>query len=544
MNGNALDRRRKRIKLKNSITIIDNVDDRLVQKHLNSECNIEKVDDIYKGIEKHYDMHVSEREAQEFLDKFKKELNDKRFYQLINDCKKEVITNIVGPFGLGKVVAVYDKVGGNVDTIHNAREGIYATEEAQNAYENRGDYNSNEYHSHEKYKETNRKYSEARKQGEATDYMTGEKLDPNKSHDLDHVVSAKEVHDDAGRVLAGVDGADLANTDTNLKPTSATNNRTKKADSMQDFIDKKNERLSKIDELKSKHNISPQEKKELKKLEELNKIDDEKALEADKKARDSMNETINKEYYTSKEFAKNTAKTGLNEGAKMGMQQALGVVLVEFFTALFDEIIDIYKNGFDNGFDNEKFFTILGKRVKRIEIRLKDKWKDVALAFKDGAISGFISNLVTTMINMVATTGKRVVRIIREGIFSLFKAIKIVLFPPEGLSFSDAMHEAQKLLATGIIISLGVMAEEYVDKLIKTTVVLEPFADTITAILIGSLTGLTVSLVVYYIDKKKNDKELFNKLVCDTEEKLNKFDELMKSLSFDNKNNTANNLLK
>ena len=50
---------------------------------------------------------------------------------------------------------------------------------------------------------------------------------------------------------------------SNLKPTTATNNRSKKADDMQTFLAKKNERVKKIDELKSKENLSEKEQKEL-----------------------------------------------------------------------------------------------------------------------------------------------------------------------------------------------------------------------------------------------------------------------------------------
>lgn len=128
---------------------------------------------------------------------------------------------------------------------------------------------------------------------------------------------------------------------------------------------------------------------------------------------------IEKEYNKSKEFikkeqlvkqiekqSKEVAITGLNEGAKMGLQQALGLVIVEFFTAVFDEVIDIYKNGYSANFDDDSFLNVLKERLKRIGIRIKDKWKDVAIAFRDGFISGFISNLVTTFINVFVTTEK------------------------------------------------------------------------------------------------------------------------------------------
>ncbi|MGB0992996.1 MAG: hypothetical protein ACPG32_11070, partial [Akkermansiaceae bacterium] len=149
----------------------------------------------------------------------------------------------------------------------------------------------------------------------------------------------------------------------------------------------KNERLKKIDDLKNKDSLSIKEQNELRKLEELSKIDDKKAMEADKKARQEIDNEINKTYYTSEKFIKNTTKEGVAEGSKMGMQQALGLVITEFFTALFDEIVDIYKNGFYDSFDDPRFFDILKNRLNNIVKKIKAKWKDVVIAFKDGFLS-------------------------------------------------------------------------------------------------------------------------------------------------------------
>ena len=208
----------------------------------------------------------------------------------------------------------------------------------------------------------------------------------------------------------------------------------------------------------------------------------------------------------------------------MGMQQALGLVLTEFFTAVFDEIIDIYKNGYSTNFEDDRFLSILKERLTKISLRIKDKWKDAMIVFKDGFISGFISNLVTTVINAFVTTGKRVVRIIREGIYSLFKAAKILIFPPEGLSYEDAMHEAKKLLATGLIVSVGVIVEQYIDTLIKGTAILEPFSDILTTVFVGAITGLAITMTVYHIDKKKNDKDAIEMLITETDQKLDYLD--------------------
>lgn len=522
--------------ISNTITIGESINQDYVAEFTETKIDTNLIQMTTQSIETHYsfdyDFTVSKEEAKEFLEQFKKDFNQERLDRLIIDCKKEVINSIVTPFGLGKIVAAYDKVGGNVDTVHNVRNGIYATEDEEKAYKNRGEYNSDVYHKDADYININKKYSEDRKNGNATDYMTGKKLDPNESHDLDHVKSAKEIHDDAGRVLAQIDGNILANTDTNLKPTTATNNRSKKADDMQTFLDKKNERIKKIDELKSKDNLSEKEQKELNKLEELNSIDDKKALEADKKAREKIDKKINEEYYTSGKFIKNTAKEGLEEGAKMGLQQAVGLVMTELFTALFDEIFDIYKNGWSYGFEDDRFLNILKERLSTISNKILAKWKDVAIAFKDGFLSGFISNLVTTVINIFITTGKRVVRIIREGIFSLFKAIKLLIFPPENMSYEEALHEAKKIIATGIIISLGVIIEDYIEKFIKSTVVLENFSTQISSAFTGLITGISITMIVYYIDKSKNDKDAIEMLLKQTNSKFEECEVLLQELSY------------
>ena len=226
------------------------------------------------------------------------------------------------------------------------------------------------------------------------------------------------------------------------------------------------------------------------------------------------------------------ASTGAIEASKMGMQQAIGLVMTEFFTALFDEILDIYKNGFSNGFEDDRFLIVLKERLKNIALKIQAKWKDVAIAFKDGFLSGFISNLVTTAINMLITTGKRVVRIIREGIYSLFKAVKMLIFPPENMTYEEAMHEAKKVIASGLIISLGVIAEQYIDTLIKGSVILEPFSDILTTIFIGAITGVAVTMTVYYIDKKKNDKDAIQELIKQTTETLDNSELLLQKLVY------------
>lgn len=488
---------------------------------------------IYEDHQKFYsfesEIHVSEDEAREFLKLFKDQYNRQCFNNMINQCKKEVISTIANPLGLGYIVAAYDKVGGNVDTIHNARNGIYATYEEQEKYEKLDSYNSDLYHKDADFIKINAQHSKNKKNGESIDYMTGKKIAPNQQTDLDHIVSANEIHNDPGRVLSDIDGRRLANTESNLAPTDSTLNRSKNKKTMEDFLDTKNQRLEKIRELEAKTIISPQEQHELNKLKKMEQIDDELALNADKKSRQQINQQINHEYYTSKKFVTNVAKTGISEGAKMGLQQAIGMVMVEFFTLLFDEVVDVYKNGFKTSCSDQSFLDALKARINNIATKLREKWDILAKQALEvgvmGFISGFISNLTTVAVNMFVTTSKRIVRIIREGIFSLFRAAKLLLFPPNDMSFEDAFHEAKKLIASSIVISIGVLIEGYVDTLTKGI----PIVGTLNlgSILVGAITAFATALIVYYIDKKRNDQRVIKELMKQTDESFDRIEKLL-----------------
>jgi hypothetical protein len=498
--------------------LIGPVDKSLVDQFLHSDADLESVDATEQVFAEKYDfefnVEVSEAEVQELLAEVGKGFDKDKFDNLLCACRKDVLNAVVAPFGLGRIVSNFDKNGGNVDTINNAREGVYATDYEKGAYAGRGDYNTQEYHSHKKYIEKNRLDAGVQDQGNLTDGYTGDGMAPNSKRDLDHVMSAKEIHDDPGRVLADVYGPDVANMDSNLTSTDRAINRSKGSKEAKEFAayldGKKAERNSRINELKSKPNISDQERKELNKLEKLDSVDVKELIAKDDEARKKYNAVLFKEYYGSKKFLTNTAKTSAMEGGKMGTQQALGLVICEFFEATFDEVKDIYVNGYAAGYDDPRFFMVLKQRLSHISARIAARWKDACKAFAGGFISGFLSNLVTVVINMFVRTGKRMVRIIREGFFSLIRAIKLLCFPPEGMTFAEAAHEASKLIGTGLVIAGGVLLETAIDGLIKATPWLEPFADILTVVLVGALTGIASTFVVYGIDKmdlfKVNDK--------------------------------------
>ena len=451
---------------------------------------------------------VSPEEVSHLLSELKNSFNKEKREQVFGELSEEIIRTIAGPFGLGRVLSVYDKVGGNVDTVHNVRSGVYASNEEKEKYENLGEYDrsmSNKVHSDSNYVNKNR--ADKQSQGSAEGLKNGYSDDiitDKHNRNLDHIIAAKTTHDDPARVLAEISTEDLANEDENLVSTTETVNKSKGAKTPMEFAiwldETKPERIKKIKELedkKSQGTLTDKETKELKKLKEIDSVDPEEVKKHGKDAQDAQDRKINKEYYLSPKFVKKSLKTSAVEGVKMGAQQAIGVLVIEFFSSAFTEI----RKAFDKGLEGENLYEYIKKSLKRIGEKLVKKWRDVIKEFTGGFISGFISNLITVVVNAFVTTGKSFVRIIREGVFSLLKALKLLIFPPENLTYKEVIHEVMKLIAAGGVLATGIVFEEVVEKFILGVPFLAPFATMITAAFVGSLTVLVVALVSYLIDK-------------------------------------------
>lgn len=480
-------------------------------------------------------INISEKEFDALLDDIHKKWDAKKFDDLLEKCQKETLRSVAVPFGLGKVLSAYDKTGGNVDTINNVRGGsttmrptpdsskgeaqlgadcdsatgqpIYATEEALTEYketEKYGEKEKKDTHGGDKnYNQRRDNLETQRQEGNLQDAATGETISAegtqgNAFH-TEHVVSTYEIYNDPGRILAEIDAKDLANIEENIVALDPSLNQSKGEKTVTEYIQylKKNHEKNqkRIAILKEKTPLSGKEEKELNRREKQESVDAEKLKKVDELARESINKAINKKYYTSSKFISNLAKTGAIEAGKMGFQQATGLLLVNLFEAIIIEIKDSYINGFVG--TNQAFLQALGDRLHSIGVKVLKDWKTVVIAFKDGAISGFLSNLITTAINAFLTTAKRIARLIREGIMSLFQAFKMLLFCPKEMTLDQAADAALKLIATGVLTGVGIMIEDTFQILLGTM----PYAPMISAALVGGIVGILSAMVAYSVDK-------------------------------------------
>jgi hypothetical protein len=427
-------------------------------------------------------LQTAPKDARDLLKELEQEFDQVRVDALLSKAQRDIIGAIAGPMGLGKFLAVYDKQGGNVTTVHNAQQDIYANPDEEKY--NRDHYDKGRNSDGKKFSGDSKSSVGASftrdqldSKGQLTDGYTGETV-MAKHTSPDHIVPLKNYHQNGGFMQSKTQRADFATDTENLISTQRHINSSMSDDEKLVWLDKNSNGRAVTNE-------------------EYYGIDRERvetALErghatAECHAPSSSEKAA---YYTA-----HAAQTGMTEGLKMGAQQAFGMLMVELFSGALDEIKDLYHNGRQS----ETILAELGERLHRVGAKVAGRWEQMLHSFSGGFISGFVSNAVTVMVNLFVTTGKRAVRMIREGIFSLLKALKTFLFPPKDMTFAQAAHEALKLLAAGGVVVGGVALEEAAEKLILAVPLFAPFAGVLTAVLVGAATALSMTFVCYLLDK-------------------------------------------
>ena len=124
-------------------------DDGLVREYLVGEPDTAFLDRVataakYPAFDP--DIRISPAEAKNCIRDLRGQFHGERADTIMAGIKSDLIRNVVGPCGLGPILAAYDRTGGNVNTVHNVRKGIHATDEEEKAYKNRGAYDPSSIH--------------------------------------------------------------------------------------------------------------------------------------------------------------------------------------------------------------------------------------------------------------------------------------------------------------------------------------------------------------------------------------------------------------
>ena len=441
------------------------------------------------------------------------------------ELEKTIVSSLVTSFGLDFLL-FKDKKGGDIDTVHNARQGIYATEQERQRFENQQKYDSHQYHSHKNYIKHGRNDKAMHQNGVLFDTYRNQKMGRNEERQLDHTISASEIHNDRGRVLAGLDGTELANRESNLHSTYGYVNNLKRDHSVEKFVSEiAPKKLNELNTQLKKEQIfleqmpqnTPQQRhqyqlkkdqleKNKEKAEALKTVlnNKESMLKADKEARRSYNTEINQYYYSSK-FLQNTAKQSILSGLKMGTRQAIGLVLSEVWFEL-KEALPRLLNKHKYQFDFSCFMQDVKELLSNIWNRVSERFKDILITFKEASISGILSSISTTLINIFFTTTKNIGKLIRELWNSLVEIAKEIFFNPKRLSAGKLAQKAFLILSSGISIIIGSLVNNHLNTLLITV----PFGSEISAFLSALLTGMLTLGAAYFLQYSKIMQKVWN----------------------------------
>lgn len=438
-------------------------------------------------------------------------------YGLFRQYERVLIESLVTSFALDFLVK--DQHGGDVDTIHNVRKigqddkMTYKNVLNQQNYERRETYDSSRYHKDDRYIAKGREVKAQKEAGILVDAYTGERVARNANVDIDHVISAKEIADDKGRVLSGLEGVDLANSEDNLQPTDRSINRSMKERSIDEYCAwlqmTDPTRAAELEKLRGKpqSELTDKERAKLHKYEQQAAVDQERIKRCDSTARRAYEAKLKQAYYTSPQFAKDVASAASNVGIRMGVRQAAGFMFAEMWFAVKEEF---QNSDQEADFDMKDFLDRIGRGLKRGCENAKEKYADLFSRCLNGVAAGALSSITTTLCNIFFTTAKNIVRIIRQAYPSLVEAAKVLFINPECYTFGERMRAVAKVLATGASVVTGVVVS---DAISKTQIVAIPvLGDVVPAFCGAFVTGIMSCTFLYFLDRNPVVNQLIRKL--------------------------------
>lgn len=432
-------------------------------------------DDLFNLFQERFDEKYLENEVdvkvlQVTLDQIKKEdylSQNKNINDLASEYGEVISTTVISSFGLGAFFH-NDQVGGNVTTIHNAQQGIYANE-------------------HTKFDRSQYKYSSAAKEikqdnfnkfGHYKDGYTGKATDKPVA---DHIVPLKSFHKNGGFMLSKEAKSAFASDKGNLIVIDDSINASKSDQTLKDFVN---------------HQVKTED--------EINKvrfgIDERRTTAAANRANKSYDAHKPELKDKTKYFMKEGGKVATKEGLQLGMRQAIGMIMYILSKEIFAELKVESKN-LKQYFKEKRLVAEIKNIVSRIFTKVRMQLKNIVAAFGEGFVGGLFTSILTTIVNCFKTTSKRFIKVVREGILSIVRAVRILIAPPKDMPKQQVLREAIKLLISGLFVAGGIVIEEVFEKKLVALGIPHTIANLISTTVIGIVTGISIVTVVYLLDK-------------------------------------------
>lgn len=437
------------------------------------------------------------------FDELEKELQSQLEEELSNlEFLKEEKEKIGNPEALGEIILneIWTQFGNQIglDMTNETLNQKYDREHQGETYDDVG----KEVMQDPKYKKANNEMKEQQISGNLKDEYTGKNINQNDKANLDHVVSRKELHENARRKQAGIDTRDLANMDENLKATNESLNKSKGAKSIDEYTDptkreqrekdlrEQNERANKKIDNSSKSDLEKQMEKEKndKRLNDKLDADDELMKKVDAESRKAINRKIMKG--VAKETAKKAGKDALKQMAVTGL------------FALLKEVM--------NGF--VRFLKSKAKSFKNFLEELKNAIKSFLnkiINILHTGISSAIGTIASEIFGPIVSTFKKLSSLIKQGVSSLMEAIRYLRNKDnKNKPFSIKVAQVGKIITVGLVAGGAIFLGDFFEKLLLSVPgmqvelpLLGSLANVIGMFLASLVSGLVGAIGINLIDK-------------------------------------------
>ncbi|SFO81157.1 hypothetical protein SAMN05216601_102259 [Ectopseudomonas composti] len=415
----------------------------------------------------------------------------------INSFQHMLIDQLMGPFGLTRAM-FDDRDGGAITSLHNFEKGVVANDADAQRHENwqranqekfeRGDYDDRLDELHDDMKSADGKYYDAYKE------PGSEMPEGPRTEARDHVVSASEIERSSRGQLAQTreERVETATQDDNIVLTAFNMNSSKGEDDLMVWAAK------------------PSTKDPSKTNAEYYELDPKAVADTYAKAKKAVDGDQKKAVFIKQgqEFLVEGGKAA----GKLALRQILGLLLKDLVQDLVQDVRYLVREGFNGA---ASLLEMVKARIEATLLRIREKWAEYLQEGASAGIAGFVSTLVTLIINSFVTTAKNLVVIIREAVLSIVRAIKMIVAPPPHVAPGDIAFEVMKILSAALTLSLGIMLEEVIQKALEAIPLLLPFAATLAPVITGIITGTLTLFTVLAFDRLKDFLAFRNKQLAD-----------------------------
>lgn len=418
-------------------------------------------------------------------------INDNQIENFWNILDTQLKEQVVQSFGIQTILDKLNlgslsqyKEGGNVSTLNNAHKGVFVDDEHARRFNksyNRKDYEGRKGSDIDNRLSTQRKKM-FQKNGTIRDAYTGKELNKDGSTHLDHVTSAKHIHENYKARLYMTDDErnDMAVDKHNMAPIEGRMNQSKGELEINEWLQKK------------KNGITNEERFG------INKSKVEKREKTSKKF---INKTVNNA--AAREFN----KAAKSKGVEQAKRQICGVAMYMISDIVIDELKVYVTHWNEYGCSSRRIaelkitFEHIRKRILETISDIKRWGGEIIKAAWSGFTSGILGTLITTIINSMTTTISAWGKIIQDGISSFISGFKILISNPEKLPFDELMKKVIKIIGIGLGTTVGlVIGEEFKTKLLEMPGISNFLVEAISTVTGAMISGFLSSLVIFTVD--------------------------------------------